>query len=158
MHYGSNKSKRVARSVLAAEVHGLVLGFDYAFVLWEMLTELLDRDVKIEALVDSNTLFDVISKDASTTERRLQIDVLGLRVSHENEELFTIGWIAGKVNPAEGLTKTVLMTGSPLFEVMKTNRLDVRRFGWANKTEVQGDGSGVSEHEQDNAMRMQLHG
>lgn len=33
IHFDSNKCKRISRSVMAAEVHDIVLGFEFAFVI-----------------------------------------------------------------------------------------------------------------------------
>lgn len=41
VHYGCNRCRRVVRNVMAAEVHGLVLGLEYAFILRKRLFELL---------------------------------------------------------------------------------------------------------------------
>lgn len=64
VHYGSKKSKLIARSVLAAEMHGLTLAFEYNFVIKTLLEEILTRPISMEALVDCKTLFNVIAKDA----------------------------------------------------------------------------------------------
>lgn len=37
LHYGSNQCQRVCRSVMAAEMHGLILGFDYAYIIQDIL-------------------------------------------------------------------------------------------------------------------------
>lgn len=36
-HYGSNKSKRIARSVMDPEIQKLVLGFDFAYVVKDLV-------------------------------------------------------------------------------------------------------------------------
>lgn len=131
VHYGSNRCNRVARSVLAAEIQALVLGFDSAFLVKDLVEELLGRTIKLEALIDSKTVFNVIAKDGKTSEKRLQIDVLALRQSYDLGELDRIAWIPGKRNPADSLTKPVLTTSSPLYQVMKTNKLDIQPQGWA---------------------------
>lgn len=79
VHYASCRCRRVARSVMAAEIHALVTAFDFAFVIADMLGEIMSRQPTIEALVDSRTLFDVIAKAGKTAERRLQIDVLAIK-------------------------------------------------------------------------------
>lgn len=132
VHYVPNKSKRVARSVLAAEMHGLSLGFDYAYTIKTLLEEILKRAVDMEALVGSKTLFNVIAKDAATTERRLQIDALALKESYAAGELSRVGWIPGTTNPADPLTKCVLSTTSPLYKVMSTNNFEANPCGWAS--------------------------
>lgn len=131
IHYGSNRCKRIARSVMAAEIQALVLGFDFAFVIRDMVEELTRRSVPIEAIIDSKTMFNVIARDGQTTERRLQIDIFALRQSYDNGELRRISWIPGTANPADALTKPVLNTRSPLFKLMQTNRLTKGALGWA---------------------------
>ena len=131
VHYGSNRCKRVARSVMAAEIQALVLGFDFAFIVKDLIEEILGREVKLEALVDSKTVFDVIARDAQTSERRLQIDVLALRQSYDRGELDRIAWIPGDKNAADPLTKYVLSKTSPLYMIMTTNKFGIRPQGWA---------------------------
>jgi hypothetical protein len=53
VHYDSAKFKRVTRSVMASELHGLVLEFDHAYFLKTMIYEFLNRDVPIDAFIDS---------------------------------------------------------------------------------------------------------
>lgn len=71
VHYGPNRFKRISRKVMAAEVHGLVLSFDYAYILRDLVSEIIGGKVTIEAFVDSKTLFNVVAKDGATSERRL---------------------------------------------------------------------------------------
>ena len=121
LHYGSNRCKRVCRSVMAAELHALTLGFDYAIIIREMLNEILGRMLKIEAMIDSKTVFNVIAKDSQTTERRLQIDALGIRQSYNTVELSKLSWIPGTLNLADPLTKPMLNKMTPLYNAMMKN-------------------------------------
>lgn len=50
-----------------AEVHALVMGFDYVFIFQKRLFELLGRELRFEAFMDFKTLFNVIAKDGLTT-------------------------------------------------------------------------------------------
>lgn len=59
-------------------------------------------------MVDSSTVFNVVSKNEQTTEKRLQIYVLALRKIYDDGELARIVCISGNKNPANCLTKTVL--------------------------------------------------
>ena len=131
LHYGSNKCKRIARSVMAAEVIALVLGYDVAFVVKDLVEEILGREVKLEVMIDSRTVFNVIAKDGQTAEKRLQIDVLALRQSYDAGELEQFSWIPGSVNPADALTKPVISLKSPLYMMMSTNVFDIDPKGWA---------------------------
>lgn len=81
--FGSNRCKHVARSVMAAELFSFVLGFDYAFVVQDLLMDMTGRHFPLEALVDSKTVFDIVAKQSQTTEKRLQIDAMALRQSYD---------------------------------------------------------------------------
>lgn len=48
--FGSNRCRRVARSVMAAELFELMLGFDYAFVVRDFLEDMTGRVLPLEAL------------------------------------------------------------------------------------------------------------
>lgn len=81
VHYGRNRCQRFSRSVMDAEVQALVLGFDYSYVVKDLIEELMGRKLRLEALVDRKTLYTVIAKDATTAQRRFHIDVLALPLS-----------------------------------------------------------------------------
>lgn len=132
VHYGSSHFHRVTRSVMASEVHALLLGFDNAFPIHEILSHILARDLPIEAFVDSKTVFDLIAKDGKTRERKLQIDVSAMRELYSNGELARIAWIPGGINPTEPLTKPVITRTSPLWKLMETNFIDPKPIGWAS--------------------------
>lgn len=85
IHYASIRCRRIARSVMAAEIYTLVRAFDFALVLGDMLTEFLGRLPDVEALVDRKTLFEVAAKHIKTAERRLQINVFALKASYGKE-------------------------------------------------------------------------
>lgn len=44
VHYGSGRCHMVARSEMAAEVHGLVYGFNHVYMALEMLKKLLSHE------------------------------------------------------------------------------------------------------------------
>ena len=130
LHYGSKKCSRVTRSVMAAELLALVNGFDHAFVIQHTLQELFGRTISIDAFVDSRTTFNCVAKQAGTTESRLQIDAAAIRQSYDRGELRCFGWIPGKENPADGLTKSSLPTNDhPLVHMMRTNKLTLNPQG-----------------------------
>lgn len=134
IHYGSNLCQRVVRSVLDAEIHGLVLGFDYAVVIQHLISRLLGKSIEREAFVDSKTLFKVVAKDRSTSEKRLMIDISALKQSYESGELSRLGWIMGVENPADGLTKPMLSTTFPLWTIMRSNIVHIKPIGWADNS------------------------
>ena len=144
IHYGSNKCRRIARSVMAAEVMALVLGYDVAFVVKDLVEEILGREIKLEVMIDSRTVFNVIAKDGQTVEKRLQIDVLALRQSYDVGELEKFSWIPGSANPADALTKPVISFKSPLYIIMSTNAFDIDPKGWALSMSHEHKIAGVS--------------
>lgn len=123
VHYGSSRCKRVARSVMAAEIHGLTYGWDNAYIGKTMLEEILGKEIKIDVYVDSKTLFNIITKYSTTMEKRLQIDVAAIRESAERRELNRFGWIPGTANPADALTKETVKNSNPLRSLLNSNRL-----------------------------------
>jgi len=118
---------------MGSEIHGLLYGFDAAFVAEEILEGILGRTIHIDCFVDSNTLFNLISKTAPILEKRLQIDVYAIRESHERGELRTLSWIPGKQNVADGLTKGLVSMEHPLRKLMTSNEISINAEGWASK-------------------------
>lgn len=136
LHYGSTRCKRVARSVMAAEIFSLVHGFDQAFIVQSVLEDILGIHVPIDAYLDSRTAFNVVVKDAPTLEKRLQIDVHGLRQSFGTGELRNVYWIAGSSNVADGLTKGMITPDHALWKLMTTNRITLKTEGWVQKSKT----------------------
>lgn len=64
IHYGSNRCRWVVRSGMDAQVHALVLEFDYTFIIQHLLSTFMGRTVPVEAHTDIRTLLKVIAKDA----------------------------------------------------------------------------------------------
>lgn len=86
IRFASIRFQRVTISVLAREIHALVLGLDATFPIHNFIGEITGHKHGIEAYVDSKTVFDVISKKGRTTEKRLQIDISFLRESYYRGE------------------------------------------------------------------------
>lgn len=59
--YGSNRFWSVTSGVMVSGVHGLVLGYDYAFTLVKMIEELPGNSVQLDPCVDSPTLLNVVA-------------------------------------------------------------------------------------------------
>lgn len=71
---------------MAADVHALVLEFNYAQVSSDMATTVLVRRLDIAVATDSRTVFNVVAKDGATAERRLQIYIVSLRKAYARGE------------------------------------------------------------------------
>lgn len=50
-------------------------GFYYAYFVRELETKLIRRTIRLEAMINSKELFNVVANDGETTDRRLQIDI-----------------------------------------------------------------------------------
>lgn len=84
---------------MAAEIQALVLGFDYAYLVKDLLHEILGTKIKFEAMIDIKTGFNFVAKEEKTSERRLQIDIFVLRQSYDLGELDRVAWISSSSNP-----------------------------------------------------------
>lgn len=116
--FSSVLSRRVVRPVLGAETFSLAYACDAATVMQHKLKNILGRRLKIKILADSETLFNFIIRDASTTERRLMIHVKAVREAYNDVTVEDDIWIRRNYNLADVVTKTSLL---PLFnKVMKT--------------------------------------
>ena len=133
VHFGSKRCVRVTRSVMAAELHGLLTGFDHGLLVAEMVSNILGRKVDIEAMVDSKTVFDTVTRLSNTLEKRLQIDAYALQEAHKKGELAALFWISSCDNVADPLTKHPWQEQSALRRLMKENKLRVKPTGWCHR-------------------------
>lgn len=107
VHYGCYQFRRVARSVMEAELQGLVLGFDFAFIIRQLLLEILGRKYALsrtQIVRSSSTLF----LNKGLLQSAVLKSTFALRESYEKRDLSRIGWIPGSENISDALTKTVL--------------------------------------------------
>lgn len=56
-------------------IHALSVGFDFTFVIKEIITEVIGQELSGKELVDSKIVFDIITKEGNTTERITVLDV-----------------------------------------------------------------------------------
>lgn len=120
---------------MATEMNGLNPGFDYAYIIQDMLQELLGPNFAVEVMTDSKKLFNVLTEDAMTTERRLKIDKLQVCESCYSGEINKMAWNLGLVNPADPLTKYIVSTTFPFYTMMVHKRLDAELSGFAESHE-----------------------
>lgn len=123
---------------MATEIHALILGFDQTYATRDLLTELIGRKVEITGFVDSKTLFDVVTKDGTTTKKGLLIDICALKESYDRGELKRLSWLPGKETPADALTKPFMTLQSPLWHIMTTNQFKPEPIGCAIKSAPAG--------------------
>lgn len=88
--FGSKRCPHIARLFMAPGIQALILGLDNSFVVQEvreMMEVILGKKMKIEDKVGSITGFNVIEKGDTTTEIRLQLDIITLRQSYDLGQL-----------------------------------------------------------------------
>lgn len=104
VHYGSLKSKRIMKSVLAPELFGMVHGFNIPSIIRLTFNAMLDKVIPLHVYTDSRSLYDCPKRINQTTEKRLLIDLQMIRQSYERREITKAFWISTKQNPADAFT------------------------------------------------------
>ena len=84
----------MTRSVLTLEIYDMVGGVDMSFVISSTLTIIMKQlgfpTIPIIVYTDSYSLYECLVKLGITKEKRLIIDIIIIRESYENRELFEI--------------------------------------------------------------------
>jgi len=75
------------RSVLASELYAIVAGFDNGSAIHSTVNSVLPSEVPLVICTDSYSLYDCMTKLNTTAEKRLMIDIIGLRESYERREI-----------------------------------------------------------------------
>jgi hypothetical protein len=145
IQWQSVKCRRVTRSVLAAELYALSLGFDVSATIRTTLNHLFAGErqegtnkaykvpkIPLTLCIDSKSLYDCLIKLGTTQEKRLMIDILCLRQSYERREITEILWIKGEKNPADAMTKE--KPCDALRRLITTNKVDLSELnGWVDR-------------------------
>lgn len=79
LHYSSHKSRRVVRSVMGEETYSMADGTAFTLTIRYDLQKMLYTNLTVRLYTDSHCIFDVITKNTTTTEKRLMIDVQAMR-------------------------------------------------------------------------------
>lgn len=131
IHWSSIKCKRITRSVLASELYGLVQGFDIGAAITATVGAILNQETPLTICTDSKSLYDLLTKLGTTSEKRLMIDIMALRQSYERREIVEVIWIDGPTNPADAMTK-----GKPcqaLTDLIDTNKISIKPMKWVER-------------------------
>jgi hypothetical protein len=76
-------------------VGGVDMSFAISFTLTIIMKQLGFLTILIIVCTDSYSLYECLVKFGITKEKRLIIDIMAIRKSYENRELFEIRWING---------------------------------------------------------------
>ena len=126
--FKSFKSRRVARSVLSAEVIAFADLFDDAFALSSQIEQALQRAVPMLLLTDSKSLLDIIRKGSRTSEKRIMLDIHASRESYKNHEMSNIVFVRSSDNIVDGLTKGNMQRS--LLNLLKTGQHTINCEQW----------------------------
>ena len=126
--FKSYKSRRVTRSVLAAEFIAFAGLFEEAFPLRAQLEQALKRPMPLHLLIDSKSLFDIIGKSSRTSEKRLMPDISGTKQAYKAEQISSIGFVRSSYNLANGLTKPHIQQA--LYDLITTGRHTIAVEQW----------------------------
>lgn len=97
-----------------------------------MLQNLIGRNVKLNAYVNSKTLFDTFAKDSHTSQRTLHIDISKLRDYFCNDEVKMLGWHLGCMTPVDRLTKQHVTTIETIWDLLATRQIALGPCAWAS--------------------------
>jgi hypothetical protein len=121
LQFSSHKSRRVTRSSMAAEALAFADAFDHAFILKHDLQRILGREVPLLMLTDSKFLFDVITGNKYTTEKKLMADIASIREAYNDRTISNIALIRREHNAADAMTK--IAQNAALQAVLHTHRV-----------------------------------
>jgi hypothetical protein len=82
------------KSVFTSEIYGMIGGVNMLFAIGFTLTIIIKQlglpTIPIIVCTDSYSLYECLVKFGITKEKRLIIDIITIRESYENRELFEI--------------------------------------------------------------------
>lgn len=131
VHYSSFKSKRITRSVLAAELFAVVYAFDYESTVRLAVNGIMGKDIPLVIYTDAKSLFEGLVGINATTEKRLMIDLTMLRQAYELKEIAEVVWIPSAQNPADAMTKD--NASFALKKLMDDNTVDISPKSWVER-------------------------
>lgn len=106
----SKRIRRVVRSTLARETLAMSDGIDNAIFLATLFSELTTGSAELNAPVlvcvtDNHSLFDALKSTKQVTEKRLWLDISGIKELIQNKTIKTVLWSETKAQLADCLTK-----------------------------------------------------
>ena len=79
--------------------------FDDEFAISKQLDFVLRQTIPKHILVDSKNLFDIISKESRTSEKRIMLDTYVSREACKAQEISNLGFVRSLDSKAAGLTE-----------------------------------------------------
>ena len=120
VHWKSARIKRVCRSTFAAETLSMTDCADTAIMLRRFIEHWLDQKIDLECYTDCKSLAETLKMlQPEASEKRLKLDLLGLRENLENKVITRMLWIPTQCQIADALTKR--MRGDVILSGMYNN-------------------------------------
>lgn len=91
-------------------------------------------------MTDSRGLFDMVTRNSYSAERRLMIDMAAIRQAYQRWDIDGIAHVSGASNPADAMTK-IVQSGS-LLDLMG-GRMTVQATQWVMRGSTRGPNSPV---------------
>lgn len=114
----------------------MVSGVDMSYAVLTTLNQILKQlnlpPLPLVICTDSYSLYECLVKLGTTQEKRLMIDIMGLRQSYERREITEVRWINGNDNPADAMTKS--KPNQALTNFLNTNSINIRVEGWVKRS------------------------
>ena len=111
-------------------------GFDAGYSIRHDLARMIGRKIPISMFTDSLSLFDVVTKATITAERRLMIDIAGVKQAYKTREIHTLGFIRTNYNVADALTK--VKACDAMRKALRTGKLEHPVEQWVERKEEEG--------------------
>ena len=124
LFWQSKKLKRVVKSTLSAETMALMEGAEQCFLLKTTLKEILNVDLPITMMTDSESLYDSLLTSNTLEDKRLKVDICVVRDYLKNREINEVRWIPTEKQLADCLTKSGV-NPAKLLEVLHSAKLQL---------------------------------
>lgn len=113
LHWASHRPSRVCRGSTAGELLALADAVAASLDIRQLLEELLDQRVPLDAYTDSATAYNMVTSFMDPADMSGKNDLLVLRRSLLNGVLAPLHHIAGEHNPADPLSKPTFSRPAP---------------------------------------------
>lgn len=121
LSWSSHKSKTVARSALAAETFALAAGVDEAIIIKDDISKMLNKNIPLAVIIDSETLFNLFTGASDHTEKRLLTEIRSARENIADQTINEFGWCKPNYMVADAMTK--INPNDALEQFLNTNEL-----------------------------------
>ena len=132
VHFSGYHARRVTRSVLGAEVYAFADTFDYGYSLKNDMERIIRQNITVSMPTDSKSLFDVIGKSSTTSERWLMIDIAAVREAYHANKVHDVRHVRSDQNHSNAFTKVEKC--SAINSILNTGELNLDVDQWIVRT------------------------